>query len=77
MREKSDLDAALTARVFCLKPYARLVTEDGTVLEAISFPFPTPGGGLAIMAREPGDPTTMQEYPLPPETRDVNPWKTA
>jgi hypothetical protein len=66
-----ELRLALAVREFGLKPYRRAWTDDCRELELISYPFPDGAGGLAILAREPGDPTTVQQYRLPDELRDL------
>ena len=55
----------LKARDLGFWPYAPVITDDGRTLEAISFPFEKEDGSLWIMARELGDPTTMERYALP------------
>jgi len=51
-------------------PYALKTIDldgDGRLreMEAISYPFPDDRGGVGVMVREPGDPTTMREWTFP------------
>jgi hypothetical protein len=63
-----ELRLAIRARELGYRPYEKL-SVNGHVLEAISFPFPE-GGKLYIMARDPGDPTTLERWELPEDIED-------
>lgn len=62
---------AIAARDLGFTPHEIVTIGTGEEREVISFPFVNERGGLSVMAREPGDPTTMLQYDLPDEVVDL------